>query len=195
MRATWTSRNVVPCLLVVGLLGIVATLAAAYLVTRSLEDQLREELAGAGLSANQAMVRLEASSLAVLRQMTFTVGLDDAIAAQDPAALQRLLVPIAANARLPYVDVFRADGAPLLALRAPELGADAAQWVDPAAAAWPPVSAALSGAADTQGDKYADRGQRRPGRGAARGGGRPGGGGDGGAARHSPPASAAGRRE
>ena len=55
----------------------------------SLEDKFREELASAGLAANQAMVKLESAQLTVLRQMAYTVGVDDAIAGNDAPTLQR----------------------------------------------------------------------------------------------------------
>jgi hypothetical protein len=67
-----------------------------------------------------------------------------------------LLQAIAANGRLPYVDVLRADGSELLALRLPDLGTDASRRLDPDAAKWSPLQAALRGDADDQGDKFAD---------------------------------------
>src|SRR5262249_31675310 len=99
---------------------------------------------------------IEANHLAVLRQMTFTEGVDGALAAQNAEALERLLAPIAANARTPYVDVFAASGTELLALRSPDLGPNAPRQFDPNARAWGPVAAVLRGDSDSEGDKYAD---------------------------------------
>jgi hypothetical protein len=155
MTQTRASAAVFPYLVLVALLALVTTCATLNLVASALEVQLREEQAGAGLAANQAMVRAEASNLAVLRQMLFTVGVDDAVAAHDGAALERLLGPVVVNARVPYADVYGADGSLLLALRSPDLGADAAQRVDPDAPAWAPIQAVLHGDSDDQGDKYA----------------------------------------
>jgi hypothetical protein len=102
------------------------------------------------------MVRLEENSLRVLREVAFTEGVDDAVGAGDSDRLEALVGPIVANSRVPYTDVLRVDGAELLALRSPDLGADAARQVDPDARTWGPFQAVLRGDADDQGDKYAE---------------------------------------
>ena len=74
----------------------------------------------------------------------------EAIAEDDADRLERLLVPIAANGRIPYVEVLRPDGSQLLALRLPDLGADAGRRLDPEASRWSPLASVLRGAADDQ---------------------------------------------
>jgi hypothetical protein len=101
------------------------------------------------------MGRVESRSLAALRQMTGIPDLDTVIAAHDVNALQQLLAPLALSASVPYADVFLADGAPLLLLRAPELGPDAARRIDPNAADWPPIQRVLRGDVDEKGDRHA----------------------------------------
>ncbi len=149
-------KIIIPFLGIIAIVAIFGAYATTNLVSVSLEDKFREELAGAGLAANEAMVKLEGAQLAGLRQMALTVGVDDAIARRDTQTLQQLLAPIAANSQVPYVDVFGPDGREIFALRAPQLGRDAGQRIDPRAAAWPPVRDVLERVVDLQGDKHAD---------------------------------------
>jgi len=148
--------GLLPALVLIALLALVATYAAVSLLSAALGEQFRDDLAAARYSAGKSMVRLEENSLRLLREMTYTEGVEDAVAAGDAERLEALLAPIAANSQVPYTDVLRADGAELLALRSPELGADAAQQVDPATNTWGPFQAVLRGDADAQGDKYAE---------------------------------------
>lgn len=148
-------KIIIPYLVLIFLLGLFATYTTMNLIAGSLEDKFREELASAGRSANEAMVKIEANQLTVLRQMAFTVGVEEAIANGEAQTLQRLLAPISANANIPYVDVFNAASNQLLAIRQPELGADAAQRIDPDARNWPPVRAVLQRVVDDRGDKHA----------------------------------------
>jgi Double sensory domain of two-component sensor kinase len=148
--------SLLPQLLVAGLLALVVTYAAVNLVVGALGEKFRDDLTASRLSASKAMVRLEEDNLRTLRQMTFTEGVDQATADDDTDRLERLLAPIAANGRVPYVEVLRADGTELLALRLPELGPEARGRLDPGASRWSPLVAVLRGAADDQGDKFAD---------------------------------------
>ena len=54
------------------------------------------------------------------------------------------------------MDVLRPDGTQLLALRLPDLAPDAGRRLDPEASRWSPLVSVLRGAADEQGDKFAD---------------------------------------
>lgn len=147
-------KIIVPYLVVIFVLAILASYVTINLIATSLEDKFREDLAAAGRSANEAMVVLEEDQLAVLRQMVFTVGVDEAILARDSAALERLLGPIAANRNILYVDVFAAARTQMSALRSPNLGPDAAQRLDPGARDWAPVRSVFRGG-DALGDKFA----------------------------------------
>lgn len=148
-------KIVIPNLVLIFVLAVFATYVTVNLIADTLEDKFREELAAAGRSANEAMVLLEDRQLTVLRQMAFTVGVDEAVAEADTPRLQTLLAPIAVNSRTPYVDVFALDGTHLLALRSPDLGPDAGTRIDLAASQWAPVRPVLQGQIDSQGDKYA----------------------------------------
>jgi class 3 adenylate cyclase len=149
-------KIVIPYLLLIFVLALLATHTTMNLISGSLEERFQEELAGAGVSANEAMVKLESNNLALLRQMAFTVGVGEAVTDRDARSIERLLAPIAGNARVPYTDVFGADGSHLLALRSPDLGTDAQSRIDPNARAWAPVQSVRLGKHDQLGDKYTD---------------------------------------
>ncbi|HZT08319.1 MAG TPA: adenylate/guanylate cyclase domain-containing protein [Chloroflexota bacterium] len=148
-------KIILPYLVLLVLVALLATRITIDMLDSSLEEKYREELAAAGRSANEAMVLLEDRNLTSLRHMAFTEGVDRALADNDTAALQRLIAPIAANDRIAYVDVFGADGAQLLSLRATSLGPDASARVDPSAGQSAPIQYVLRGASDQLGDKYA----------------------------------------
>ncbi len=149
-------KIVLPYLALIFVLAVLATYTTINLIADTLEEKFREDLAAGARSANESMVKLERSQLTSLRQMVYTVGVAEALAAGDSDALLARLGPVAANARAPYVDVLTATGAHLLSLRAPELGADASQRIDPATASWSPVSNVLQRQADALGNSYAD---------------------------------------
>lgn len=143
-----------PYLLLVFLLATLATYVVMNLVTTSLEEKFRSQLADAGRAANEAVVRLEGEHLKVLRQMAFTEGVAEALAAGQAEELQRLLAPIQANARIDFVDVLDARGALLLALRPPERADEALRLIDLNAHQWPPVRQVLDRVEDALGDKF-----------------------------------------
>lgn len=148
-------KIILPYLALIFALAILATYTVFNLIMETLEEKYREELAAAARSANESMAKLEERQLAALRQMAFTIGVDEAILAEDPEALWTRLGPIAANAHLAYVDVFSATGAQLLALRAREIGEDAESRIDPAAATWAPVSRVINRLVDNVGGSHA----------------------------------------
>jgi hypothetical protein len=141
-----------PYLLVLCFLAVFVVHIALDLLSSSLEEKFRDELAGAGRSANEAMVLLEDRHLTILRQMAFTEDVDEGLANRDTSALQELLAPIAVNSRIPYVDILSADGTQLLALRS---GSDASATIDPSAREWKPIRDTLAGRADRYGNKFA----------------------------------------
>jgi hypothetical protein len=87
-------------------LAVLVTYIANDLITTALEDKYREELAGAGRSANEGMVLIERDSLRVLRQIIFTEGFEESVATRNTGSLQAILVPIATNEKISFVDIF-----------------------------------------------------------------------------------------
>src|SRR5438105_6428897 len=149
-------KIIIPYLLLIFVLALLATHVTMNLISGSLEERFQEELAGAGLAANEAMVKLESGNLALIRQMAFTIGVPEAVAARDSHALEGLIAPIVSNTHGPYTDVFDAEGSHPLALRSPGLGGETQQRVDVNARAWAPVRAVFQGNRDALGDKYSD---------------------------------------
>ncbi|MBM2812152.1 MAG: cyaA 2 [Chloroflexi bacterium] len=147
-------KIVIPYLILVFLLAMLGTYVTVNLIVGSLEQRVQQDLASSGRAANEAMVVLETDQLNLLRQMAFTVGVDDALAARDTDALLRLLSPLAATSDAAYVDVFAPNGQQILALRSPRLGPTAGDRVDPAASSWSPVARVLAGSRDRLGDRF-----------------------------------------
>lgn len=149
-----SGKIILPYLVIVFLLAVLATYVVMSLVSTSIFDKFRQDLADGGRAANESMLKIEEGHLTVLRQMTFTVGVDEAIAGKDAASLQRLLGPIQVNTRIGYVDVFDAEGRQIFALRPQERQQDVARLVDPNAGSWGPVRRVLDGVVDELGDKH-----------------------------------------
>jgi hypothetical protein len=104
--------------LVLGL--IVAVLAVTWAGDRARSgvlDNLDQRLQDAGAGSVAALVTVEAEQLSALRAITFTQGVARAVAASDPAAINRLVTPLQANSNVPMVDVVRPDGEVLFAVR------------------------------------------------------------------------------
>lgn len=143
-----------PYLVIVILLAVFATYVVMNLVTDSLEQKFRGELADAGRAANEAMVKLEADHLRVVRQMAFTEGVAEQVRTGRSEQARALLAPIAVNAGIGFVDLVDANGNLLLALRPRERADQAGGLVDRGAAQWPVTRAVLDRQVDPLGDKY-----------------------------------------
>jgi putative nucleotidyltransferase with HDIG domain len=110
-------KIVAPYIVLTLMVAAAGTFIATRFVTGSLEDRFDNQLAEAARVASDSMVRQEREHLALVRSISFTIGVPESIAAKDTAALQRLVEPIAANDRLEYVEVLGLDGARLLGLK------------------------------------------------------------------------------
>src|SRR4051794_493248 len=87
-------KIVVPYLILLAALALALIAINVNLLATSLEDKFRDELADAGLAANEAMVKVEERHLTILRSMVFTAGVDEAVAAHDDGMLASLLSPV-----------------------------------------------------------------------------------------------------
>lgn len=149
-----SGKILAPYLALVFILAVFATYVVMNLVTTSLEEKFRSQLADAGRAANEAMVKLEADSLKLFRQMAFTEGVAERLQGMEIEQLNALLAPIHANAHADFVDVLDPDGTLLLVLRPPERAAEAERLVDRNAGQWPPVRKVLDRQEDRLGDKF-----------------------------------------
>jgi hypothetical protein len=100
-------------LLVAGLAVTWAGQRAQHGVLANLDSRLQD----AGAGADAALITVEAEQLSALRSITFTRGVATAVVTSDPAAINRLVTPLQANANVPMVDVVRPNGQVLFAVR------------------------------------------------------------------------------
>lgn len=142
------------------ILSIALALVATYLVSQGFVQTLQKRFEGQLVdSANRVHDRVFAvqeTQLANVRAASHTVGVPEAVAAGDPAALSPLLQGLAMNDRVPLLDVLDAGGAVLFS-----------HHLDPRTMVvrtdpplefgrWPFVQAVLQGRVDPLGDKYTE---------------------------------------
>jgi len=142
-----------PYLVLVFVLAALATYVVMSLVTTSLEEKFRSQLADAGRAANEEMVNVESDHLKVFRQMAFTEGVAESLESGDTSHLLNLLAPIVGNTHVDYEDGRDAQGNLLLALRSSQRTGETAL-VDRNASQWPPVRKVLDRREDELGDKF-----------------------------------------
>src|SRR6266542_1252143 len=147
-------KIIAPYLVIILVLALLGIYIVTRLVTDSINTKFIEKLQESGHTTNEVMVKLETEYLQVLRLMTNTEGVAEALQEQDTAALEELLLPLQVNAKMELVDVYAPAGVQLLALRADKYRDRALQMVDPALAKHQIVTNVLSGVGDTLGDKY-----------------------------------------
>jgi hypothetical protein len=99
------------------LVAVLAVTWAGQRAQRGVLDNLDARLQDAGAGSIAALVTVEAEQLSALRAITFTQGVASAVAASDPAEINRLVTPLHANSNVPMVDVVRPDGRVLFAVR------------------------------------------------------------------------------
>jgi len=159
---SWPFRHirwkiVLPYAFLTVLLAVVGSYLATELVTGSLEERFKNQMAEAGRSVSDKVVHKEREHLETVRGVAFTEGVAGAVQAGDRVALEALVQPIAANAGVERLEVLDARGNRLTALR---LAATDSVTYEPVSdsdvpAEWPLVQRILQGESDGRGDKYA----------------------------------------
>lgn len=99
---------------------IVAVLTVAFAAARAADGAravLDSRLLQAGAGADAGIVDVESEQLAVVREIAFTQGVAQDVAARDGTALDKLVAPLQANSTVPMVDVVAPNGRVLLAVR------------------------------------------------------------------------------
>lgn len=99
------------------LVAVLGVLWAGQRATDGVRSNLDAQLVSAGAGADAALVVLEGEQLSALRSVTFTEGVGQAMAARDPATLNRLVAPLQANSNVPMVDLVLPDGTVEFAVR------------------------------------------------------------------------------
>ena len=146
-----------PFVLLTALFAAFATRNITELVTGSLEEKLASQLVSASRRTADDLAKREREHLEVARAVAFTEGVSEALAANDRTRLEQLVLPQFVNSGAEQVEVFDSSGWRLLGFRA---NADRTghEPVPPGAAPreWTALARALDGAADEQGDKWAE---------------------------------------
>ena len=94
----------------------------------------------------QALHRFDSRYESALKALAAGPNVPDALALTDVRALETALVPLRVVHRLDLVDVIRADGVIVTALRAERFGIRARDMVDRSAGSWPITTSALKAA-------------------------------------------------
>jgi putative nucleotidyltransferase with HDIG domain len=159
---SWPVRHirwkiVLPYAFLTAVLAVVGSYLATEAVTQSLEERFDNQLADAGRVVSDKVVRKENEHLEIVRAAAYTEGVADAVQSGDRGALNALVVPITANARVERLEVLDAEGERLTALRLSNAQTlDYAQLQDgDTPSEWPLVQSILQGESDEQGDKFA----------------------------------------
>lgn len=145
-------KIVLPFLVLLLFVGLVGTAVVSTQVTNAAVEGFDGALLRASLLANDHLAILEAERLSELRAASDTIGIPEAVAAGDRAALARLLQPIQANAHPAQliIRVLNRQSQQLLAID--ENGLTTVSPIVYAEVA--PVEDALTGRSDVRGDKF-----------------------------------------
>lgn len=103
------------------ILALILAVAAAYLISQvvvdTIEERFTNQLIEAAQLTNDWMVSEEDRLLETLRLMTYTQGMQQAIAAQDAEQLRQLVLPLAINYQEEAVEILDAQGVSMLSMR------------------------------------------------------------------------------
>ncbi|MBX3059557.1 MAG: HAMP domain-containing protein [Anaerolineae bacterium] len=147
------SKIIFPYLLLTLIVAGIGAFIVVNLVTGTLQERFNNQLLDAGRVVAESMVGYEADRLAVLRQIAFTEGVAESVAADDRQMLTEIVPPIMANSPADATVLLDNNGRELFSWQRfnstpdPSLQADFSQIPD--------VQLALAGYADEFGDKRA----------------------------------------
>jgi putative nucleotidyltransferase with HDIG domain len=110
MRTSLRNKIIVPFVLLLAFVGILGTGIAAQRLAGAASSAFDEELFHAGVLAADELARLEATRLTELRAATDTIGVADALKANDGRRLGQLLLPVAANENNARIKLLVLDG-------------------------------------------------------------------------------------
>jgi putative nucleotidyltransferase with HDIG domain len=150
-------KIVLPYAILTIVLAVVGSFLATRLVTGSLEERFNNQLAEAGRVVSDTVVRKERNHLEIVRAVSFTEGIPQAVKSRQGSTVEGLIGPIAANARVERLEVLDSVGQRLSTLWLADDDALLYQPLDDSdePAAWPLVQRVVAGEADALGDKYA----------------------------------------
>jgi signal transduction histidine kinase len=148
-----STRVTLPFLLALIVIAVIGAYIVTRLVGSNIQERLDAQLSDSAQSAAATLDEIERGTLAVIRLMTFTEGIAEAVSTRDSAAIDRLLSSVAGNEGVDDLIVFDAAGDPIYRFNRASAGAVAAL---PDTRTWPSVSRVLRGEVDPVGDKFVD---------------------------------------
>jgi len=104
------TKIILPYLLLTLVVAGIGAFVVTNVVTGSLRERFNNQLLDAGRVVSEGMVRYEQDRLAVLRAVTGTEGVPEALAQSDREALARLVPQIAANSNTDAVELLDMRG-------------------------------------------------------------------------------------
>jgi signal transduction histidine kinase len=153
--ASLRTELIVPYIILTLLIAMVGMYVVTRLVTSSIRERFVNQLYEASRVAADGLVRQEQKNLAALRLLVFTEGVAPALARQDAAQLQALLMPLAFNSRLEAITAIDLAGQEVLTLAYDPQTQQyiASQGTD--FSRFDLVTTTLEGKTDATGDKFA----------------------------------------
>lgn len=144
-----------PFVVLTAVFAIFATRNITSLVASSLDDKLRGQLVSESQHASDEFAKQERDHLEVVRAVSFTEGVSQAVLAGDSARLAALALPQAGNANVDGLEIYDANGVRLFGIRRDSAEQPITLPRDMAPTAWTAVYNAAAGKADARGDKWA----------------------------------------
>ena len=150
-------------------LSLVIALLGAYimmnLVGAPLQERFANQMVEAARVASDSVVRRESQHLELVRAVSFTEGVADAISNRSAPDLARLVLPLAANSGGELVEVLDGGGVPLYSIVLSDPATLRYDTIEDGAArdGWPIVASVLAGEEDSRGDKFSAIEQTRQG--------------------------------
>jgi signal transduction histidine kinase len=110
-------KLIVPYVLLTLIIAAIGIFVITRLVTSTIVERFVNQLYESARVASDAIVRHERTALEILRQATYTIGVEEAILAKDSARLEELLTPLAAvRGDIDSITVIDENGVELLTL-------------------------------------------------------------------------------
>jgi signal transduction histidine kinase len=147
-------KLIVPYVLLTLILAVIGTYVITRLVASSLRDRITNQLVQASRVAADVTVRREKTQIVQLRDLVFTVGVPEAIAAGDVNQLQSLLNVKIINQNIDAMVVFDRNGLVIMALGR---SSQSKQYLFSGGfdfSYFDPVRRVLAGDVDKKGDKF-----------------------------------------
>lgn len=150
------ARIIGPFLLAIIAIAGIGIYVVTQLVAGSIQERFNNQLLDSANSAVNTITDIEREQLAVLRQMAFTDGVAEAVAAGRRNDLDIWLRTIAANQNIEEVIVFDRSASVLLYLRQAAGSASYDAPPPPDISTWESVQRVLRGESDLLGDKWVE---------------------------------------